>query len=242
MNRLFLYFLLLMLFTSCSRSYKITGESSVRSLDGRMLYIKILQDGEWVALDSAEVIHGAFTLKGKVDSVMMATLYIDQESIMPMVLEKGNTRITIENTQLSARGTPLNDALYTFIDKKNSLDMQIEELDRKEARMVMDGNNLADIHAQLNKEGEELVTEMNRYVKSFITDNYENVLGPSVFMMLCSSLPYPIMTPQIDDILKDAPYAFKNNKLVKEFITKAKENKQLIEEHQRLQQNSPNMN
>ena len=65
-----------------------------------------------------------------------------------------------------------------------------------------------------------------------------DVLGPSVFMMLCSSLPYPIMTPQIDDIIKDAPYSFKSNKLVREFLSKAKENMKLIEEHQRLEQNA----
>ena len=83
-----------------------------------------------------------------------------------------------------------------------------------------------------------LVDDMNRYVKKFISDNYETVLGPSVFMMLCSNLPYPIMTPQIEDIMKDAPYSFRMNKMVKEFISKAKENMQLIEEHQRLEQNA----
>ena len=79
---------------------------------------------------------------------------------------------------------------------------------------------------------------MNQYVKSFISDNYETVLGPSVFLMLCSNLPYPVMTPQIEDIMKDAPYSFKMNKMVKEFVSKAKENMQLIQEHQRLEQNA----
>ena len=104
--------------------------------------------------------------------------------------------------------------------------------------MLMDGDDLEEIHAQLMVEGDSLMTAMNQYVKTFISDNYENVLGPSVFMMLCSSLPYPIMTPQIDDIIKDAPYSFKSNKMVREFLTKAKENMQLIEEHQRLEQNA----
>ncbi len=241
-NRLFFYFLLLLFFTSCSRSYKITGTSSVRSLDGKMLYIKTLQDGNWQTLDSAEVIHGAFTMKGKVDSVMMVTLYLDNEVIMPMVLEKGNIDLSISNTQLSARGTPLNNAFFDFIDKKNELDIRVEELERKEARMVMDGADLADIHEQLTKEGNELVEEMNNYVKKFISDNYENVLGPGVFMMMCSNLPYPILTPQLEEVLKEAPASFKNNKMVKEFVTKAKENKQLIEEHQRMQQRAPGSN
>lgn len=236
-NKFLPLLLLLLAFTSCARKYKIEGSSSVSSLDGRMLFIKILDDGEWVKVDSAEVIHGLFSMKGEVDSVMMVTLYMDDESIMPLVLEKGNIKISISNTELKATGTGLNDALYEFIDKKNAMDIQIGELERKEARMVLDGGDLADIHEQLTKEGEVLVKNMNGYVKKFISDNYENVLGPSVFMMLCSSLPYPIMTPQIEALLDDAPYSFKSNKMVKEFTTKARENRQLIDEHQRLEQN-----
>ena len=93
-------------------------------------------------------------MKGKVDSVVMATLYIGDESIMPLVIEKGNIQVSITNTELVAKGTSLNNALYAFIDKKNSLDIQIEELQRKEARMVMDGADLADIHEQLTHEGD----------------------------------------------------------------------------------------
>ena len=104
------------------------------------------------------------------------------------------------NTELVAKGTALNNALYAFIDKKNSLDVQIEELQRKEARMVMDGADLADIHEQLTHEGDSLMQDMNGFIKKFISDNYETVLGPSVFMMLCSTLPYPVMTPQIEDM------------------------------------------
>ena len=41
-----------------------------------------------------------------------------------------------------------------------------------------------------------------------------------------------------DDIIKDAPYSFKSNKLVREFLSKAKENMKLIEEHKRLEENA----
>lgn len=230
--------LLFFVFTSCSRKYKIEGSSSVTSLDGKMLFLRMLKNGEWVDVDSAEVIHGLFSMKGNADSVVMVTLYMDDESIMPLVLEKGNIQVAITNTELSVKGTPLNNALYEFIDKKNSMDMQIEELQRKEARMVMDGADLEDIHVQLTKEGDSLLQDMNGYVKKFISDNYETVLGPSVFMMLCSALPYPVITPQIEEIMKDAPYSFKNNKMVREFTAKAKENMQLIEEHRRMEQNA----
>ena len=221
-NKILPFLLLLPFLASCTSKYKIEGTSSVNSLDGKMLYLKSLRDGEWVKLDSAEVVHGLFSMKGKIDSVQMVTLYMDEESIMPIVLESGKITVTISNTDLKAVGTSLNNALYEFISKRNQLD----------------GGDLDEIHGQLVVEGDSLMKAMNQYVKTFISDNYENVLGPSVFMMLCSSLPYPIMTPQIDDIIKDAPYSFKDNKLVREFLSKARENMKLIEEHQRLEQNA----
>ena len=223
-NKILPFLLLLPFLASCTSKYKIEGTSSVNSLDGKMLYLKSLRDGEWVKLDSAEVVHGLFSMKGKIDSVQMVTLYMDEESIMPIVLESGKITVTISNTDLKAVGTSLNNALYEFISKRNQLEESISELEQKETRMVLDGDSL--------------MQAMNQYVKTFISDNYENVLGPSVFMMLCSSLPYPIMTPQIDDIIKDAPYSFKDNKLVREFLSKARENMKLIEEHQRLEQNA----
>ena len=237
-NKILSFLLLLPFLASCTSKYKIEGTSSVNSLDGKMLYLKSLNDGEWVKLDSAEVVHGLFSMKGKIDSVQMVTLYMDSESIMPIVLENGKITVTISNSELKAVGTPLNAALYEFIGKRNQLEESISELEQEETRMVMDGGNLEESHSQLMVKGDSLMNEMNQYIKKFISTNYENVLGPSVFMMLCSSLPYPVMTPQIDDIIKDAPYSFKSNKLVREFLSKAKENMKLIEEHQRLEQNT----
>ena len=94
----------------------------MNSLDGKMLYLKSLRDGEWVKLDSAEVVHGLFSMKGKMDSVQMVTLYMDEESIMPIVLESGKITVTISNTDLKAVGTSLNNALYEFISKRNRQD------------------------------------------------------------------------------------------------------------------------
>ncbi|MEG0454048.1 MAG: DUF4369 domain-containing protein, partial [Bacteroides sp.] len=161
MNKLSSLLLLFLVFTSCTPTYNLEGSSSVSSLDGRMLFIKTLSNGEWVKVDSAEVIHGLFSMKGVVDSVMMVSLYMDDESIMPLVLENGNIKITINNTELKATGTTLNDALYEFVDKKNAMDLQIAELERKEARMVMDGGDLAEIHEQLSQEGSVLIENMN---------------------------------------------------------------------------------
>ena len=173
-NKILPFVLLLPFLASCTHKYKIEGTSSVNGLDGKMLYLKTLRDGEWTKLDSAEVVHGSFSMKGKIDSVQMTTLYMDDESVMPVVLESGKIVITISNTDLKAVGTPLNTALYDFIAKKNAMEESIGELERKETRMVMDGADLEEVHEQLLAEGDSLMKAMNQYVKTFISDNYEN--------------------------------------------------------------------
>lgn len=236
-NKIVSLLLLFVSLASCADKYTIEGTSSVNGLDGKMLYLKQLEEGKWVKIDSAEVIHGAFSMKGQVDSVMMVSLYMGDESIMPIVLEDGDIHVTLSNTDLKAQGTPLNAALYEFIDRKNSLEESIADLEQRETRLVLDGADFEEVHARTLVEGDSLVNEMNRYVKTFISSNYENVLGPSIFLMLCSSMPYPVMTPQIDDIIKDAPYSFKNHAYVREYLSKAGENMKLIEEQRRMDQN-----
>ncbi|BEG98907.1 DUF4369 domain-containing protein [Bacteroides sedimenti] len=230
--------LFILALTSCSKSYKVTGVSSVSSLDGKMLYLKTSHNGQWVTVDSAEVIHGEFSMKGSLDSVQLVSLFMDDENIMPMVLEGGNIEISISNTKLTVKGTPLNDKLYAFVDKKASMDTRVEELGRKEAKMILDGVDPEVIKKQMAKESDKLMTEMNAYVKSFICENYENVLGPGVFMMMCSNFPYPLMTPAMEDIVKSSPNCFKNNPLIKEYVTKAHENMQSIQEYQIMQHNA----
>ena len=58
----------LALITSCTEQYNIAGISSVRSLDGRMLYLRVNQGNDGVRvvnIDSCEVVHGRFSFYNK---------------------------------------------------------------------------------------------------------------------------------------------------------------------------------
>lgn len=224
MNRLLFSMVPLFVMTSCASEYKIEGSSSVSRLDGKMLFVKIPHGDRMMNVDSAEVVHGIFKMEGVADSSVIASLYMDDESIMPFVIEKGKIAINIDNARIMVSGTPLNDRLYDFVEKKISLDDRVYELERKESRMIMDGKTPEEIHAEILKEREKLTVEMADLAKQFIQTNYENVLGPGVFIMLCNSFEFPVMTPLIEDILKEAPESFRSNPMVKEYVSVARAN------------------
>lgn len=216
---LFLWF-----FASCASEYKIQGSSSVSRLDGKMLFVKVPQRGELLNVDSAEVVHGLFRMQGVIDTTMIASLYMDDQSIMPLVMEKGNIDIQIDNARITVKGTPLNEKLYDFVAKKSSLDDRAYEVERMESRMIMDGESMEVVEKEVNAEREKISTEMDALVKAFIQENYENVLGPGVFLMVCNGFPYPLLTPLMEEIVDEAPESFKNHELIKEYIEVAREN------------------
>jgi hypothetical protein len=224
MNKLFFSVISILAFTSCASEYKIEGSSSVSRLDGKMLFVKVPMGESMVNIDSSEVIHGMFKMEGVADSSIFASLYMDDESIMPFVIEKGHISISIDNARILVSGTPLNDKLYSFIAKKNSIDDMAYELSRLESRMIMDGSDPEDISRELSIRQEKLVHDMDKLTKEFIQSNYNNILGPAVFIMICNNYQYPVITPYVEEILKDAPDSFKNVPYVKEYISAANMN------------------
>lgn len=229
-NKLILLIVSLLAFTSCASEYQINGSSSVSRLDGKMLFVKVPQGGKMINVDSAEVVHGLFSMNGPVDSTFIASLYMDDQSIMPFVVERGNIEILIDNAIIKVTGTPLNDCLYEFVGKKNSLDDRAYEVERMESRMIMDGKSSEEIEVEMTKEREKISEEMNKLAKEFIQANYENVLGPGVFLMLCNSFPYPVLTPVVEEIVNEAPESFQNHPMIKEYMKVARENMEKLKE------------
>ena len=224
MNKILYAIAVIAVFASCAESYSVQGSSSISSLDGSKLYLKAIKNNELKDFDSCEVVHGQFRFAGLLDTIRMANLFMDDKSIMPIVLEKGEISIRIDNAKQVVSGTPMNDLLYEFIDFHNQLDNQMNELYHKENQMLLDGIDEQTINRQLSVEAAVIAQREDSLVTHFIVDNFDNVLGPGVFMMMTSGYPYPVLTPQIEEIMSKATGKFKSDPYVKEYYQVAQEN------------------
>ena len=224
MHKILLAFATMALMASCANSYNVQGSSSISSLDGSKLYLKAVKNNELKSIDSCDIVHGQFHFSGILDTVRMANLFMDDQSIMPVVLEEGEIVIKLDNAAQSVGGTPLNDKLYKFIDKHKQLDNRMSELSHRQSQMMLEGVDELTINEQLNAEAEKIAAEEDKLVTSFIVENFDNVLGPGVFMMITSGLDVPVLTPQIEDIMSKATDKFKNDPYVKEYYQVASEN------------------
>lgn len=211
-------------FLSCTKGYKIKGISSIQGIDGKTITLRTSSNGIWQTLDSCEVLHGKFLMKGNSDSTLIATLFIDGHPTMPMILEPGKIDITISNIILKAEGTPLNDSLYRFIARKHKLDLRAIELERIEAQMIMNGHDQTTIQHHMDSTYQILRNDMHNLVLNFIKSNYHNALSLCGFSMLSNGLPYPIITPLIKEVIDNAPKTFLAHPTINQFLNAAHEN------------------
>lgn len=211
MKNLSYLFILMALMVSCSESYVIQGTSSVSRLDGSKLYLKIVKDKKLSNLDSCEVVHGKFHFSGVLDTVQVASLFMEEQSLMPLVVEKGDINITIDNGRQRVSGSPLNDLLYDFLDQHTQLQSRMVELDHRYSQMLLEGVDEDEIDRVLNAEAAVIAQKEDSLVSCFVEENFDNVLAPFVFVQMATSV------PQVEHIMSKAPDAFKNHPLVAEF-------------------------
>lgn len=239
MNKIFYAFISLLALTSCANSYDITGTSNVSTLDGRMLYLKVLQDAEFKSVDSCDVVHGQFHFNGTLDSVRMANIFMDDEPVLPLVLESGAITVKLDDTQQVVSGSPLNDKLFGFFKKYQQLQNQQRELVHKHDQAIMNGSDMNVVTRQLTAEANRLAEQEDKLVTTFVTDNFDNVLGAGVFFLVTMGNQYPMLTPWIEDIMSKATDHFKNDSYVKDYYQKAQENEQIMNGTRDMQPGAP---
>ncbi|MBQ9652291.1 MAG: DUF4369 domain-containing protein [Prevotella sp.] len=220
--------LVLALFTSCAQTYNIQGSSDLAALDGQKLYLKIYDNNDLKNVDSCEVIHGQFHFGGVVDTISMTTLFMDDMSLLPVVLEEGNVTMKLDNMQRKVSGTPLNDKLAEFMDKYSKIEGQISDLSHQHSQAIMNGEDEEVVNTRLSRIADRLLGEEDKLVTSFIEENFDNVLGPGVFFLMTAGSPYPELQPWIEALMSKATDYFKSNAYVRDFYDKAQQNEKMM--------------
>lgn len=209
----------------------VKGTTTIPELEGKTLYLKAFLETDLQVIDSARIRHGQFHFNGtEPDSAVMANLFLGDESIMPIVLDGSPLTVKLDAAEHKVTGSELNDTLFAFIARKTALDVQLAELPRRESRMILDGMDHDEIVRLLSQEASILNAKEDALVTNFIKDNMHNCLAPGVFMIVTSNYPYPMLNPQIEELLTLGSPQFVNNAYVREYVRLAKENMEKLNE------------
>ncbi len=217
-----MFLLAMMSLASCGVSYNIEGSSDISGLDSRMMYLRTRVNGEFKSIDSTEVVHGKFGFSGSTDSVRIAFLVVNDANVpLPIVLEKGDIKVKLNKTRSEWGGTPHNDKLYRFVKSLDSLTVQLQELEHEYNIAFMDGEDMNEVIPRLSRANQQINMRIDPLVTHSISENFDNVLGPGIFMLVTQAQQIPQMFPWVVEIMSKASDSFKEDPYVKEYLNAA---------------------
>jgi len=225
----FLYCFLLFsaVLMSCSDKYVIKGSSSHDIGGGEVAYLKVTDGANHTAIDSCRIVHGRFEMSGEIDSVMCVSFFMGNQEGFPLVLEYGDINIDMSETFVKIGGTPLNDKLYHYLHKRDSMLLEMEVLHFAERDLLFSGYAPSEARKMVAKQRSEIQGCIDDLNARFVVDNYDNVLGVTWFLRMCNEATmrhgFPTTTTQIDQIFHSAPDEFKHNPGIVKFMQQVEE-------------------
>lgn len=222
MRNLFIIIAGLLALSSCASQYNIDGNSSLACMDGQKLYLRIshyVDDRHQVVnIDSCEVIHGRFTFGGSVDSIALAEVYLNNEPLMPIVLEGGELLMQVDNYGQTVTGGPLNERLTAFNQERYRYYNDLWELDAKARALLYQGVSMEEVSRQLEPRRNALLKKLEDMEVKFVLDNSNNALGAGYFMQMAANTGLPLLSPSMERIVKKAPSDFFRHPQVRNYL------------------------
>lgn len=211
--------------TSCATECNMAGRTTIPGLDGQTLHLTAFFDDNGTRPgDTCRIVHGNFSFYCNVDSMYIASICVGSERLLPVVVESGNIQISVDNIGPNVKGGPMNDRLYKFRNKMNKLNNKCNELREKCIQMMHEGATYEEACRKYDDKMKKIEKEISELESKFIIENSDNVLGTSFFRMKYGSYPIPVVTDEINGILKSASKDFLRDPYVNWYLNIAVRN------------------
>jgi len=179
----------LIVLASCGQTdqYKVSGSVEGVS-EGQAVLQKIEAQGP-AAIDTAEIVDGAFTFTGSVEYPELHLIYIDDNQVpVAFFLENANITINadVENMQdAEVTGSELNAKFKAFNDGVPSNDRaQGLQQEFMAARQSGDQEKMQ----ELAEEYQGIMEDQQQYYRDFVMANTDNVVGAFLAMNMAASM------------------------------------------------------
>ncbi len=196
--------------TGCNGQYEITGKTNIIP-DGETIFLQKQDNQQFEIIDSTTVNNGSFFFKGRQQSPAIAILVPadNHKSNFPpllLALEAGKISVTFDSIA-HISGTPLNDRLQNYQNKRRIYDRQIQQITALYIKDYLSGQLTDSTFGKLKKEFERAQKGLETLTRNYIAENTDNVT--SVYLFLQNSF---LFSPEEQrTLIAEAAPVFKKN-------------------------------
>ena len=232
MKNLFLAAVLAILFAACQPStYTING--TIEGVTEGKAILNNLVDGAPNAIDTVDIVDGAFTFAGSFEEPELYLIFIEGKR-NPIVFFGENANITIKADaekmgDPEITGSDLNEIYLGFV-KEAPGTARLEEINKEYQGAMSRGDK--DAITELKTEVEELMEERTAYILDFVRKNTDNIIGAHMALQAARELEldeFKELVAQFEENLGESKYVADLKKTI-EPMEKAAEQAKAAEE------------
>jgi peroxiredoxin len=179
MKNVFFLIFMSVIVLSCSdnKAYKISG--TIEDLDGKQVFLKKIEDGRPVDVDTVTIENNGFSFEGSVDQADIYFLFFESAmGNLPFVLDNTNIEVTAYKDSIPVsviKGSADNDLAMNYVKTIKNFNNEFKDLNLElaEARKTNDTLFIQSFQSKRMK----LMAERDSITKSYITKNTNSVFG-----------------------------------------------------------------
>lgn len=210
-SSLFLAILLGIIAVSCQQkeetNFKL--DVTITGLGDKTVYLQQRKDGDWVKLDSVDLVADKGVFKGNIDLPEYYYLTVkDGQGFVPFFLDKGNVTIStnINNMRdFEVSGSKTQDEYTAFMESLSKFDEQIATLGQSYQQADENGKK------QIEEEYESLMNQKSQSMLDYAISNNESVVSPFIIM----SNSYLFELDDLDNVTSNFSEKIANSEYVK---------------------------
>ena len=184
--RKFLFVLIVALAAASCQSGKdsYTIKGTIGGVESGQVFLQKFENGNVIDLDTAELVNGAFVMKGSIESPEMTFLRLNEQDYFAQFFLE-NAKITVAANKDSLQnskvtGSPSNDLFQVYMDEIERLNNEVQKLQEEYSNALSTGN--MDVVDRIRIDLQAMNDNMVVYAKNFVRQNAQSPVSAFVFL------------------------------------------------------------
>ncbi len=217
-NLLAILVLALTVFACQSAKDEFSIKGSIAGVETGKVYLQKIVDGRPQSIDTADVVDGKFTFKGKMEIPDIRILRLnEQDYFAQLFLDNSSVKViankdSLRNTKIT--GSATQDVFQVYLTELERLNKQVSDLQQKYQAAMSSGNT--DEAKKTEIDYTAMIDNMKVFTKNFVKEHNSSVVAAYITLV---QLAPQLEVSELDSIVAKFPAEINSS----EYVTKLKE-------------------
>lgn len=185
-NVIAIFVFALMVFSCQMAKDEFSIKGSIEGVETGKIYLQKLVEGQPQSIDTADVVDGKFTFKGKIETPDLRLLRLNEEEYLaPFFLDNSSITVTAKKDSLrisTYKGSPTQDIFQIYMTEVEKLNKDMMALQAKFQNAMSTGNADEADKAQIDRQA--MLDNNLFYTKNFVKEHKNSVVSAYITLAM----------------------------------------------------------